>query len=129
MAKPVRKGSKKTKIKVPSGVAHVQATFNNTIITITNPAGDSLAWCSAGASGFKGARKSTPFAAKIAAETAARKAMEFGMRQINVIIKGAGSGRESAIRGLSEAGLEVKLLRDITSIPHNGCRPPKKRRV
>jgi small subunit ribosomal protein S11 len=129
MAKPVRKASKKTKIKVPSGVTHVQATFNNTIITISNPVGDTIVWCSSGASGFKGARKSTPFAAKIAAETAARKAMEFGMRQVNVIIKGAGSGRESAIRGLSEAGLEIKLLRDITAIPHNGCRPPKKRRI
>nr|YP_009367812.1 ribosomal protein S11 [Neodangemannia microcystis]ARK14785.1 ribosomal protein S11 [Neodangemannia microcystis] len=130
MVKQTRKSvSKKSKLQTSNGVAHIQATFNNTIVTLTTPSGDVVSWSSAGACGFKGARKSTPFAAKVAAETAARKSMDVGMRQINVIIKGAGSGREPAIRGLSEAGLEIKLLRDITSIPHNGCRPPKKRRI
>ena len=111
------------------GVAHIQSTFNNTIITITDLNGEVVSWCTAGAKGFKGSRKSTPFAAQVAAEDAAKKAMDAGMRSISVLVKGPGSGRESAVRALATAGLKVNLLRDITPIPHNGCRPPKKRRV
>jgi len=118
------------KIKhVPKGVAHICATFNNTIITITDLEGNAVSWSSAGAAGFKGSRKSTPFAAQIASEGAAKKALENGMREVDVLIKGPGSGRESAIRALQSAGLHVKSIRDITPIPHNGCRPPKRRRV
>ena len=130
MARQSRKSlQKKIKRKVPKGVVHVQASFNNTIITITNLKGDVMSWSSAGACGFKGARKGTPFAAKTAAETAANQSLDQGMKQARVMVKGPGAGRETAIRGLQEAGLIITLIRDITSIPHNGCRPPKKRRI
>ncbi len=114
---------------VPRGQAHIQATFNNTIVTLTDPNGNVLSWGSAGAQGFKGSRKSTPYAAQVTAESAARKAMEHGLRQIDVYIKGPGSGREAAIRSLQAAGLNVTSITDVTPIPHNGCRPPKRRRV
>ncbi|MGE0171537.1 MAG: 30S ribosomal protein S11 [Oligoflexales bacterium] len=120
---------KKAKKNAPMGVAHVQATFNNTIVTITDLNGEVVSWSTAGAKGFKGSRKSTPFAAQVAAEEAARKAMDAGMRTISVLVKGPGSGRESAVRALASAGLKINLLRDITPVPHNGCRPPKRRRV
>jgi small subunit ribosomal protein S11 len=120
---------KKTKRKVPKGVVHIQASFNNTIITITTLKGDVISWCSSGVCGFKGARKGTPFAAKTAATTAAKQSIAQGMRQAKVMVKGPGPGRETAIRGLQEAGLRITAIRDITSIPHNGCRPPKKRRI
>jgi small subunit ribosomal protein S11 len=130
MARQSRKSlPKKIKRKVPKGVVHVQASFNNTIITITNLKGEVISWSSAGACGFKGARKGTPFAAKTAAETAAKQSLDQGMKQARVMVKGPGAGRETAIRGLQEAGLMITLIRDITSIPHNGCRPPKKRRI
>ena len=111
------------------GVAHIKSTFNNTIITITDKNGNSIAWSSSGNVGFKGSRKSTPFAAQLAAENAARAAMEHGVRQVEVFVKGPGSGREAAIRSLQAAGLEVNTIKDVTPIPHNGCRPPKRRRV
>jgi small subunit ribosomal protein S11 len=114
---------------VPLAVAHIQSTFNNTIVTITDPQGNVLAWSSAGNVGFKGSRKGTPFAAGLAAENAARKAMEHGVKQVEVYVKGPGPGREAAIRSLQAAGLDVALIRDVTPIPHNGCRPPKRRRV
>jgi len=114
---------------VESGVAHIRSTFNNTIVTITDPHGAVISWSSAGKQGFKGSRKGTPFAAQMAAEAAARAAMDHGMRQIEVVVKGPGSGREAAIRSLQAAGLEVNMIRDVTPIPHNGCRPPKRRRV
>ncbi|HVH30308.1 MAG TPA: 30S ribosomal protein S11 [bacterium] len=114
---------------MPTGVAHIQSTFNNTIVTITDSQGHVLGWSSAGATGFKGSRKGTPFAAGLAAEAAARKAMEHGVKQVEVYVKGPGAGREAAIRSLQSAGLEVSLIRDVTPIPHNGCRPPKRRRV
>ena len=114
---------------VPRGQAHIQATFNNTIVTLTDPNGNVLSWGSAGSQGFKGSRKSTPYAAQVTAETAARKAMEHGLRQIDVFVKGPGSGREAAIRSLHAAGLSVTSIVDVTPIPHNGCRPPKRRRV
>lgn len=114
---------------VETGVAHIRSTFNNTIVTITDPHGNAIAWSSAGALGFKGSRKSTPFAAQMAAETAARTAMEHGMRSLEVMVKGPGAGREAAIRSLQAAGLEVNMIKDVTPIPHNGCRPPKRRRV
>jgi small subunit ribosomal protein S11 len=120
---------KKEKKNVPRGVAHIQATFNNTIVTITDPLGNVVAWSSAGTQGFKGSRKSTPFAAQLAAEDAARKAMEQGMRSVEVLIKGPGAGREAALRSLQSAGFQITLIRDVTPIPHNGCRPPKRRRV
>jgi small subunit ribosomal protein S11 len=120
---------KKTKKSVPVGVAHIHATFNNTIVTITDPGGAVVAWASSGSSGFKGSRKSTPFAAQVAGETAARKARELGVRTVGVLIKGPGSGRESALRALYTAGLNVTSIRDITATPHNGCRPRKSRRV
>jgi small subunit ribosomal protein S11 len=127
---PNRKGgAKKAKKNVPSGVAHIQSTFNNTIVTITDTNGETISWASSGASGFKGAKKGTPFAAQTAAENAARRAMDQGMRQIEVMVSGPGSGRETAIRALQGAGLEITLIRDVTPIPHNGCRPPKRRRV
>ncbi len=129
VAKKTVKGKKKVKKNVPSGVAHIQSTFNNTIITITDPAGNALSWASAGQQGFKGSRKSTPFAAQMAAEEAARKAMEHGVRSIGVVVKGPGAGRESALRSLQAAGLKITMIRDVTPIPHNGCRPPKRRRV
>jgi small subunit ribosomal protein S11 len=114
---------------VPRGTAHVQASFNNTIVTLTDPVGNVLSWGSAGASGFKGSRKSTPYAAQITAEGAARRAMEHGLRQVDVFVKGPGSGREAAIRALQGAGLQVTSITDVTPIPHNGCRAPKRRRV
>lgn len=123
------RGRKKISKNVPRGVAHIQSTFNNTVITITDPQGNSLAWSSAGANGFKGSRKSTPFAAGVAAEKAAQLASEHGVRSVEVFVKGPGSGREAAIRSLQAAGLEITLIRDVTPIPHNGCRPPKRRRV
>jgi len=128
MGKP-KAGKKKVKKNVQSGVAHVQSTFNNTIVTITDVSGNVVAWSSAGVRGFKGSRKSTPFAAQLAAEDAAKKAMEHGMRSISVYVKGPGSGRESALRALQAAGFKITLIRDVTPIPHNGCRPPKRRRV
>ncbi|NPV54041.1 MAG: 30S ribosomal protein S11 [Firmicutes bacterium] len=114
---------------VESGAAHIRSTFNNTIITITDPHGNLVSWSSAGNQGFKGSRKGTPFAAQMAAEAAAKVAMEHGMRQIEVYVKGPGAGREAAIRSLQAAGLEVNMIKDVTPIPHNGCRPPKRRRV
>lgn len=130
MARQIRKSSpKKIKRKIPKGIVHIQASFNNTIITITNLKGEVISWSSAGACGFKGARKGTPFAAKTAAEIAAKQSLDQGMKEAKVMVKGPGAGRETAIRGLQEAGLQVTLIRDITPIPHNGCRPPKKRRI
>ncbi|MEL6437679.1 MAG: 30S ribosomal protein S11 [Cyanobacteria bacterium J06621_8] len=130
MAQPKRRsGSKKNKKNVPNGVAHIQSTFNNTIITISDIRGDVISWSSAGASGFKGAKKGTPFAAQTAADSAGRRAMDQGMRQIEVMVSGPGAGRETAIRALQGVGLEITLIRDVTPIPHNGCRPPKRRRV
>lgn len=114
---------------VEKGVAHIKSTFNNTIVTITDPKGESIAWSSAGRQGFKGSRKSTPFAAQMAAEAAAKQAIDHGMREVEVYVKGPGSGREAAIRALQAAGLEVSLIKDVTPVPHNGCRPPKRRRV
>jgi small subunit ribosomal protein S11 len=130
MARPTRKtGPKKAKKNIPNGVAHIQSTFNNTIVTIADTKGDVISWASAGSSGFKGAKKGTPFAAQTAADNAARRAMEQGMRQLEVMVSGPGAGRETAIRALQGAGLEITLIRDVTPIPHNGCRPPKRRRV
>jgi small subunit ribosomal protein S11 len=131
MAKEVKKTVKKRKEKknIPVGIAHIQSTFNNTIITITDPNGNVVSWASAGTQGFKGSRKSTPFAAQLAAEEAAKKAIENGMRSVDVFVKGPGAGREAALRALQATGFQVKLIRDVTPIPHNGCRPPKKRRV
>lgn len=114
---------------IERGVAHIRSTFNNTIITITDTNGNSIAWSSAGNVGYKGSRKSTPFAAQLAAESAAKTAMEHGMRTVEVMVKGPGAGREAAIRSLQAAGLEVNMIKDVTPIPHNGCRPPKRRRV
>ena len=125
----MKKGKKKVKKNVQSGIAHIHSTFNNTMITITDVAGNSLAWSTAGAQGFKGSRKSTPFAAQVAAEDCAKKAMEHGIRQLSVNVKGPGSGRESAVRALQAAGIKITIIRDVTPIPHNGCRPPKRRRV
>lgn len=124
-----RSGGRKQKKHVPNGVAHIQSTFNNTIVTISDANGDVVSWASAGSSGFKGAKKGTPFAAQTASESAARRAMDQGMRQIEVMVSGPGAGRETAIRALQGAGLEITLIRDVTPIPHNGCRPPKRRRV
>lgn len=124
-----RRGGKREKKNIPSGSAYIQATFNNTIVTITDPTGNVVAWTSAGNLGFKGSRKSTPYAAQMAAEAAANKAMAFGMRQVDVYVKGPGSGRESAIRALQAAGLDINLIKDVTPVPHNGCKPPKRRRV
>lgn len=129
MPKPKKGGAKRSKRNVPSGVAHIQSTFNNTIVTISDPRGEVISWASAGSSGFKGAKKGTPFAAQTAADRAARRAMEQGMRQTEVMVSGPGAGRETAIRALQAAGLEITLIRDVTPIPHNGCRPPKRRRV
>jgi len=120
---------KKEKRIIPRGVAHIQSTFNNTIVTITDIEGNVVSWSSAGTQGFKGSRKSTPFAAQLAAEDAARKAMEQGMRSVDVLIKGPGAGREAALRSLQAAGFQITLIKDVTPIPHNGCRPPKRRRV
>ena len=120
---------KKTKRLIPEGIAHIHSTFNNTIVTITDPQGAAVSWASAGTVGFKGSRKGTPFAAQQAAENAARKAQENGMRAVQVYVKGPGSGRESALRSLQAVGFQIQLIRDVTPIPHNGCRPPKRRRV
>lgn len=120
---------KKEKRLVERGMAYVRSTFNNTIVTITDRQGDTLAWASAGTQGFKGSKKGTPFAAGLAAETAAKTAMNFGLKEVEVCVKGPGAGREAAIRSLQAAGLEVNAIRDVTPIPHNGCRPPKRRRV
>jgi small subunit ribosomal protein S11 len=125
--KSVRK--KKVKKNIQTGVAHIQSTFNNTVITITDVGGDTVAWSSAGQQGFKGSRKSTPYAAQMAAEECAKKAMEHGVRTLGVYVKGPGAGRESALRALQGAGMRITLIRDVTPIPHNGCRPPKRRRV
>jgi small subunit ribosomal protein S11 len=124
-----RKTKKKIRQVDANGVVHVKATFNNTIVTITDVNGRAIAWASAGKAGFKGSKKSTPFAAQVAANAAAREAYDLGLRKVEVWVKGPGSGREAAIRSLSAAGLEVILIRDVTPIPHNGCRPPKRRRV
>jgi len=131
MAKPGKKTVRKSREKknVVNGVAHIQATFNNTIITISDINGNVISWCTSGSKGFKGSRKSTPFAAQVAAEDAANKAKEHGLRNVEVMVKGPGSGRESALRALAAAGLNVTLIKDVTPIPHNGCRPPKRRRV
>jgi small subunit ribosomal protein S11 len=130
MAQPKKKGAKKKEKRiVPSGVANIQASFNNTVVTIADMEGNVICWSSAGSLGFKGSRKGTPFAAQQAAMTAANRAREAGMRSLEVNVKGPGSGRDSAIRALQTAGLEVRTIRDVTPIPHNGCRPPKRRRV
>jgi small subunit ribosomal protein S11 len=129
MAKPKRQTKKKVKKNIQSGVAHITSTFNNTIVTITDVSGNVLSWSSAGVVGFKGSRKSTPFAAQLAAQDAAKKAMDHGVRAVNVLVKGPGSGRESALRALQAAGFKINVIRDVTPVPHNGCRPPKRRRV
>jgi small subunit ribosomal protein S11 len=131
MAKPGEKkaGKKKEKRIVPHGVAHIQATFNNTIVSVSDPEGNVLAWSSAGRIGFKGSRKGTPFAAQVAAQAAGNAAKDLGMRSVDVLVKGPGAGRESAVRALQAAGIEVKSIKDVTPIPHNGCRPRKRRRV
>lgn len=127
--KKVVRTKRKERKNIEYGVAHIRSTFNNTIVTITDTRGNALSWASAGEMGFRGSRKSTPFAAQMAAEQAAKAAMEHGLKQIEVYVKGPGSGREAAIRSLQAAGLEVNLIKDVTPIPHNGCRPPKRRRV
>jgi small subunit ribosomal protein S11 len=125
----VKKGKKKVKKNVQSGIAHIQSTFNNTHITITDVAGNALCWSTSGGQGFKGSRKSTPFAAQVAAEECAKKALDHGIRQLSIHVKGPGSGRESAVRALQAQGIRITLIRDVTPVPHNGCRPPKRRRV
>ena len=132
MAKPVaggRRPKRKERKNIAYGVAHIKSSFNNTIITFTDQQGNTIAWASAGNVGFKGSRKSTPFAAQLAAETAARRAMEHGVRKVDVLVKGPGSGRETAIRSIMQTGIEVTGIKDVTPTPHNGCRPPKRRRV
>ncbi len=121
--------TKKVKRSVLKGIAHIKSTFNNTMISITDPAGNVIAWASAGGQGFKGSRKGTPFAAQVAAEAAAKKAMDSGMKTVDVLLNGPGSGREAALRSLQSAGFSISLIRDVTPLPHNGCRPPKRRRV
>jgi small subunit ribosomal protein S11 len=128
MAKKIRT-KKRVKKNIASGVVHIQSTFNNTIVTITDAGGNVVSWSSAGVQGFKGSRKSTPFAAQLAAEDAAKKAMEHGMKTVEVYVKGPGPGRESALRALQATGFNVSMIKDVTPIPHNGCRPPKRRRV
>ena len=122
-------GRKKVKKNIPTGVVHIQSTFNNTIVTVTDAQGNAVSWSSSGKRGFKGSRKSTPFAAQLAAEAAAKVAQEHGMRTVSVFVKGPGSGREAALRALQMAGFKITSIRDVTPIPHNGCRPPKRRRV
>lgn len=129
MARQIKKIHNKQRKNIIAGITHIQSTFNNTIITITDLQGETIAWSSAGASGFKGAKKSTPFAAQTAAEKAAKQAIDQGMKQTEVMINGPGSGRETAIRTLQAAGINITLIKDITPVPHNGCRPPKKRRI
>ncbi|WP_426751807.1 30S ribosomal protein S11 [Myxococcus sp. Y35] len=128
-APAAKKSKRKGKKNILNGVVHIQSTFNNTIITITDVSGNVISWSSAGARGFKGSRKSTPFAAQVAAGDAAAKAMEHGLKNVSVFVKGPGAGRESALRALAAAGLKINLIRDVTPIPHNGCRQPKRRRV
>ncbi|MDF2947615.1 MAG: ribosomal protein [Bacillales bacterium] len=129
MAKKTTTRKRRVKKNIEAGIAHIRSTFNNTIVTITDTHGNAVAWSSAGALGFKGSRKSTPFAAQMAAETCAKVSIEHGLRTLEVTVKGPGSGREAAIRALQAAGLEVTAIRDVTPVPHNGCRPPKRRRV
>ena len=132
MAKPKSKVSRtkrRDRKNIEAGVAHIRSTFNNTIVTITDPHGNAIAWASAGNLGFKGSRKSTPYAAQMAAEAAAKAAMEHGMKTVEVMVKGPGAGREAVIRSLQAAGLDVNMIKDVTPVPHNGCRPPKRRRV
>lgn len=129
MARKVVRTKRRERKNIESGVAHIKSTFNNTIVTITDPVGNAVSWSSAGSLGFKGSRKSTPFAAQMAAETAAKEAMEHGLKEVECFVKGPGAGREAAIRALQSAGLEVNAIKDVTPIPHNGCRPPKRRRV
>jgi small subunit ribosomal protein S11 len=130
MAQKTKKStSKKDKTNFTDGIVHIKSTFNNTIVTITNLTGDTIAWASAGSSGFKGARKSTPFAAQTAAEKVALEALSTGMKSVEILVKGQGSGRETAIRAIEGAGFDISSIQDITSVPHNGCRPPKRRRV
>jgi|TARA_A200000113_G_scaffold189554_1_gene177627 small subunit ribosomal protein S11 len=129
MVSKASKTKKKVKKNIVSGIAHINSTFNNTIITITDNTGNTISWSSSGNKGFKGSRKSTPFAAQLAAEEAGKKAMEHGMKNIEVVVKGPGNGRESAIRALNSTGLNISIIKDITPIPHNGCRPSKRRRV
>ncbi|MBI2885828.1 MAG: 30S ribosomal protein S11 [Chloroflexi bacterium] len=129
MAERRRQTRRRERKSVPAGRAYIQSTFNNTMVTITDPNGNAISWASAGTSGFKGSRKSTPYAAQMAAEAAVRKGMEHGLRQVDVYVRGTGSGREAAIRSLQAAGLTITSIRDVTPIPHNGCRPPKRRRV
>jgi len=129
MAKRTRTKKKREKKNILNGVVHIQSTFNNTIVTITDPIGNVVAWSSSGVQGFKGSRKSTPFAAQLAAEDAAKKAMDHGMKNVEVYVKGPGAGRESALRSLQASGFNVVMIKDVTPIPHNGCRPPKRRRV
>jgi len=129
MAAPKASGKKRVRKNIANAVAHIKATFNNTIITFTDEAGNAISWATAGAAGFKGSRKSTPFAAQVAAEEAAQKAMDHGVKNCSVLVRGPGSGRESALRAIAAAGINVVSIRDVTPIPHNGCRPPKRRRV
>ena len=129
MAKPKKQTKKRVKKNIQSGIAHLSSTFNNTVVTITDVSGNVISWSSAGVVGFKGSRKSTPFAAQLAAQDAAKKAMDHGVRQVTVRVNGPGAGRESALRALHTAGLKIALIRDVTPVPHNGCRPPKRRRV
>ena len=129
MAKPKRQTKKKVKKNIQSGVAHIASTFNNTVVTISDVSGNVISWSSAGVVGFKGSRKSTPYAAQLAAQDAAKKAMDHGLRTVSVHVKGPGSGRESALRALQSSGLQITRIRDVTPVPHNGCRPPKRRRV
>ena len=129
MAKRPATRKKKERKNIPTGVANIKATFNNTLVTITDPTGNVVSWSSAGVQGFKGSRKGTPFAAQLAASDAAKKAMEHGMRSVDVYVRGPGAGREAALRAIQSAGLSVNLIRDVSPIPHNGCRPPKRRRV
>ena len=129
MARKTNTRKRRVRKNIEAGIAHIRSTFNNTIVTITDVHGNALSWSSAGALGFRGSRKSTPFAAQMAAETAAKTAMEHGLKEVECFVKGPGAGREAAIRALQAAGLEVNLIKDVTPIPHNGCRPPKRRRV
>jgi len=127
--KPRGRTRKRERKNIPVGKAYIQSTFNNTVITLTDPNGNVISWASAGTAGFKGSRKSTPYAAQVAADNAARRAIDHGLRQVEVLVRGPGSGREAAIRSLQGAGIQVSSIRDVTPIPHNGCRPPKRRRV
>ncbi len=129
MARRAARTKKRERKNIESGIAHIKSTFNNTVITITDVKGNTISWASAGGVGFKGSRKSTPFAAQLAAENAAKEAMDHGLKEVDVMVKGPGSGREAAVRSLQAAGLEVNMIKDVTPIPHNGCRPPKRRRV